>query len=367
MVFKQADRTNATVFANFIDWITSTTTLSSYARFLNVSRVTLSRRFTWCWLVQVPHNVDPNRIYDQVFIDGTYFRDRSCLLVASTTDHVIDWLWCNGESQATYSKLLSNIAPPLVACTDGHGGALAAIKATWPTTRVQRCLVHVKRNIQTHVGLRPTTSAGKALRGLSLSLLKVTDLDAAAKWMTDLVAFKAVYKDYLNEKTHRDELIGPETTPHHVKASQQWGYTHYRARRVYKLLEKLAKKKHLFTWLEVQDKALTCLHSTTNSLEGGINAHVKHLAACHRGQPREHQRTLIDWWLYLKTQLPDDPAKIARQQQWGKEALAKVTLLLESEAVARNEYDNGRPATYDTGIEPTPTNSMGIRKGTVGR
>lgn len=74
----------------------------------------------------------------------------------------------------------------------------------------------------------------------------------------------------------------------------------------------------------------------------------------------------VDWWLYLHTQLPDDPVQIARQQRWGQDGLAKVTVLKNQQATDFGRED-GRPASYDTGIESTPTNSMGIRKGWLGR
>jgi len=43
------------------------------------------------------------------------------------------------------------------------------------------------------------------------------------------------------------------------------------------------------------------LKSTTNTLEGGINAEVKRLANTHRGLTLEHQRRMIDWWLSQNT------------------------------------------------------------------
>ena len=58
----------------------------------------MKRRFSWCWLVDVP---DPTvghtgRIHDQVFIDGTYTTS-GCLILAATLDRVIAWHWCKRE------------------------------------------------------------------------------------------------------------------------------------------------------------------------------------------------------------------------------------------------------------------------------
>ena len=147
---------HAARFRLFIDWITGTRSLDQLANAHGLTRRTLRTYFHPFWAIEVPDNTDHQRVYDQVFIDGTYF-NTNCLLVASTTDHVVAWHWCFTEDSYAYSKLLNKLAPPKVVTTDGQKGALKAIKNRWPTTRIQRCLVHVKRNIQTYVSqLAPT-------------------------------------------------------------------------------------------------------------------------------------------------------------------------------------------------------------------
>lgn len=82
---------------------------------------------------------------------------------------------------------------------------------------------------------------------------------------------------------------------------------------------------HLFAYL-TQAKEGQRLERTTNSLEGGVNSQIKKLMYAHRGL-RNEQLIACDWWLYLHTQLPDDPVEIARQQNWGQDALAKAQTL----------------------------------------
>lgn len=72
---------------------------------------------------------------------------------------------------------------------------------------------------------------------------------------------------------------------------------------------------------------------------------------------------MIDWWLYLKTELPDDPLEIARQCNWGQDQLAKVNAL-----ILKENHTNqlpGQPALYDQGIDVECTHSIGIRKGQI--
>ncbi|WP_442870334.1 transposase, partial [Aerococcus sp. UMB7533] len=74
----------------------------------------------------------------------------------------------------------------MVATTDGAAGALAAIKQEWPTTRIQRCLVHVQRNIRQVTTTRPQTHAHKALYKRALDLTKITTREGAIAWQNSL-------------------------------------------------------------------------------------------------------------------------------------------------------------------------------------
>lgn len=131
------------------------------------------------WFITVPTYTDPYRVYDQVFIDGTYFH-KKCLLVACTKDHVIAWHWYLRESSYEYLKLLDKIAEPLVVTTDGSGGALKAIDTTWKNVQIQRCLVHVQRNTFTSISRNSIYPAHKAIRRLGYMLTQVHTRDDAA-------------------------------------------------------------------------------------------------------------------------------------------------------------------------------------------
>lgn len=124
------------------------------------------------------------------------------------------------------------------------------------------------------------------------------------------------------------------------------------------------RKHTLSTYLTPPQGVLvsTDLASPTNSLEGGINSQVKTLIYAHRGISGEHLRIMVDWWLNQHTQCPDDPVKIANTQRFGAHAYQAAAELIDEESSVSND---GRPAVYDTGLEPTPTNSQGIRKGTI--
>ena len=86
-------------FAQFIEHCTTTTSLSAVAKHNGVSTSTMKRRFSWCWLVDVP---DPTightgRIYDQVYRwalhhqwmlnRGRHHRPRHRLALVQTRNH----------------------------------------------------------------------------------------------------------------------------------------------------------------------------------------------------------------------------------------------------------------------------------------
>ncbi|HCD1553546.1 TPA: IS256-like element ISCre1 family transposase, partial [Corynebacterium striatum] len=291
----------------------------------------------------------------QIFIDGTYTAG-GCLIVAATLDHVIAWHWCKQETTHDYKRLLERIEAPLIAVIDGGRGATSAIKTCWPNTKIQRCLVHAQRRVRRYTTSRPRTDAGRTIYRLALKLTRITTLDEAAQWGAQLQEFHTLYKDWLNEKT---QVKDPKT----AKDTLVW--THVNVRKAYNSLNHLWRNDLLFVYLKPPKGVLEPhrIKSTTNSLEGGINAQLKLLARTHRGRRGEHQRKMLDWWLYLKTELPGDPIEIARQSNWGQNQLAKVTTLTRNENQA--DYETGQPALYDNGIDTEYTHSIGIQKGHI--
>ena len=353
----RGDITNAAVFTAFIDHLTTGASLDVVAHRVGCSPRTLQRRFEPFWLIDVPDptNAHCGRVYDQVFLDGTYTAG-GCLIVAATIDHVIAWHWCKHETTRDYQRLLERIEAPLIAVIDGGQGAFSAIRKCWPTTKIQRCLVHAQRVVRRYTTSRPRTDAGRTIYQLALKLTRITTLDEAAKWGTQLHEFSTIYQAWMDEKTTvKDPKTGTWT--------RVW--THHNVRKAYNSLNHLWRSDLLFVYLKPRETVLEPdrIKSTTNSLEGGINAQLKLLARTHRGRSGERQRRMLDWWLYLKTELPDDPVRIARQSNWGQDQLAKVTTLTQNENQA--DHQTGRPALYDNGIDTEYTHSIGIQKGQI--
>jgi transposase, mutator family len=258
-------------FALFISWITSS---SSQARLYHGDDRAFRRRTSWCWQVPVPAPNPAARDLDQVFIDGIWLHHDWVLLIARTTTDVIGWQWAARESTTAYQALLTPIPPPQVETTDGAPAALKAIATSWPTTRIQRCLIHIRRDTVCDLPLRPRTTQGRALLGLSRKLMTAT--------------------------TDQDD---PATA---ALTGKKWWYNHPRTRRAYKRLERLTRQNVLFTYLTCGD---TTLERTTNPVES-VNARIRDALRHHRRATPDHQAAIAEWTLHTYTHQPATPEQI---------------------------------------------------------
>lgn len=342
----------------FIAWLIGPASLSEIAAKIGRHRNTVAQMLSWCWLIVVPNNpADPARVYDQLFIDATYLAG-GCVLIARDHHHVVCWHWCWREDKHNYLHLLDKLAPPKLVTTDGHRGSLAALAQRWPDVPVQRCLVHIRRNLRSYTTLHPTSDCGKALRALACALTKVETTEQAAVFAAQLQQFYLVYRRHLSERTYKKD-VAADAIPAHAQGNKRWWYTHLNHRRAYFLLERTLKTGQLFAFLRDDldfcgpDRAV----STTNCLEGATNAPIKELARRHRGLSRQHQRSACDWWLYVHTEDPVVPEVLAKQQGWGADALRL--------AQANEHGDHLGGPGWGTGVEEG--GSMGVQKGWAGR
>lgn len=203
--FTRARTSDIRHFKYSIDWILTGESADHLAKRLGVSRRTLTRWFKLLWFITVPTATDPYRVYDQVFIDGTYFH-KKCLLIACTNTNVIAWHWCIRESSYEYLKLLDKIAQPLVVTTDGSGGALKAIRTKWHDVAIQRCLVHVQRNTFADISRNPIHPAHKAIRKLGYMLVQVHSPADAARFTAAVHNTGTTFGDWLKQRTYRSTI-----------------------------------------------------------------------------------------------------------------------------------------------------------------
>ena len=234
-----------------------------------------------------------------VFVDGIYLSHKLVVLIACTKTHVLGWYVAKGETTRAWQALMSRIVPPDVVVCDGGQGIASAVKTTWPTTRIQRCVFHAYSAVKRKTTIRPRTQAGVDLYSLAQALLEVTTFDQAVAWMSKLATWNTTYKEFLAQRTRLPD--------------GRWVATHARLIQAKNSLNTLVKQGTLFTYLDpALDLEGDPIARTSNLIEGGINAQLRCVLRAHRGMSLNHQVKTVLWWCYLHTEFPATPAHILK-------------------------------------------------------
>ena len=336
-VSSTAPRTDQSTLATFASFLTYLLGKLSQAEISGNTGRGLRRRWAWCWQVPTPAIEITGEVYDQLFIDGIYLPYNWCLLVAHNGEHVLARQWCHQENSAAYTALLAKIPPPDLVTTDGHGGALKALKQLWPEVAVQRCLVHVHRNNLSDLTKRPKTDAGKALLALSRRLLKVTSKEEAATWVKLLIEINTEYDTYFKERTWAKDVPASQR-----RGNQTWWYTHERDRRVYRRLASLHGKGHLFAFLEFDPPR----ERTTNPLESFNNC-LRLVVLYHRGLSEAHMIAAIDWYCLHPQPIRPDHRQILTE--WEKTGRPSRRI------IPKTKHTKPHLMVLNTTAQPSPT------------
>jgi hypothetical protein len=276
------DLSRGFVFERFVSWLfgkASQNELSGASR-------TFRDQTAWCWNVPIPR-VLTGEIHHSIVVDGIRVGGQICL-IARTTEFVIAWAWVPYESSAYWDELLRLLPPPTYVVCDGQKGLLRALALCWPTTVVQRCRFHAWLNVKAKLTLHPESKAGQSLLQLARDLQRVRTRRQARRWKRKLKSWYRKHKTFINERTVK---VSPEPRKRH------WRYTHERTRSAYRQLNKIADDL-----LRSSYKRSLQLPGTTNHVEGGINSQIRTRIKLHRGMTNEHQKVLVNWYLYTRTE-----------------------------------------------------------------
>lgn len=286
------DLAQGLLLERFVSWLLGKKSQAE----LSISERTWRKQTEWCWNI-IPKPVLSGEIYPILLLDGIRVGSLVCL-IARTPQYVVAWAWVPYEAGTTWDKFLRQLPPPLVAVCDGQKGILVSIPRNWLGTRIQRCHFHVWQNVRSKLTLFPQTEAGKHLLLLTKVLLKgLYTTEEAECWVAKLNTWEHLYGDFIQERT-------VNSNPR--QGQRKWRYTHERLRSAYRQLTKLVKDEQLFTYLDEQllQRTNQPIPRTTNYVEGGINSQLRTKLKLHRGMSEEHQRRLVEWYLYSRTESP---------------------------------------------------------------
>jgi hypothetical protein len=331
----------------FLGWLVGTGSQAGISSF-GTAR-SFRRRTAWCWNI-APKIAVTGEVHDQIQVDGIYVGSWCCLIAVSG-EYVLGWQWCDTEKKAAWAALLAQFPAPTVVITDGGSGIAAALSECWGETAVQRCLVHVQRNVRTHLTGRPRTDAGRALLRLGRALTRITTGAEAAAWLGSLNDWHQTHGHLIKARTYKSANA---VVPGWVRANQTWWYTHDRLRKAYRLLERLSQAGTLFTYLRTEFVGLQ-IASTTNRIEGGTNAQLRLLLRAHRGMSEEHRKRAIEWYLHLHSERPVPPTKLITADHYRPPQPDKARIL----------DDQPGPERYSDGL--SAEEGLWARKGWAGR
>ena len=226
-------------------------------------------------------------------VDGIRIGEGVHVLIAFSGEHVLGWHLARSESTRAYRGLLSRVAAPAVVVTDGGVGFPSARREEWPGTEVQRCLVHVFRQVERLTTKRPRLDAGRELRELMFLLMGVTTVPEARRWEGLFGEWCARWEGFLAEE------------------SEGGGAKHRRLARARDSLARLVRQGTLFTYLG-RGGGGGPAPSTNNPIEGGVNARLRAMLRDHRGMGLERRAKAVFWWCYMHSPDPLPAAELLR-------------------------------------------------------
>lgn len=262
---------------------------------LHVSRQTWSTRCAWFCAspptpLEIAHLFPPTCMTMGVVwvyaYDGKWVGRSPVLIIHRDVTHkeILWWSVARSESCAAVSEdlvaLCSVLAPtrPCGAVTDGKPGIGVLIKTVFHLAVIQRCTVHITRELKVLLPRHSPFPATQALRTLALTLCTIrTDADRTAFFLS-LVLWEQDYGTLLKHRTIPPKESGVQRT---------WWYTHGNLRRAWRLLN--LEPATLFAFLDNPT-----VPATNNSLEG-VNRHLHRRAGMGKGR----QVSFMLWKLAL--------------------------------------------------------------------
>lgn len=291
---QRPDTARMNTLDSFAHWIVSK---KSQAEHAGGTGRTFRHQISWCWTI-TPSIPVTAEVFTEIQVDDIYIRPGWCLLIAIAGGHAIAWQWCHTENSAAWHQLLRHLPEPLVVVTDGGSGLMKTLKTLWPKVRVQRCLVHVQRNVKNYLTQNPKTPAGRALRQISLKLTKVKTREEAEQWTALFNDWFTTYQAFINERTYAKDHRSPR--PSWAPANRGWWFTHERLRRAYNSMKTVLQRGHMFTFADPQLLGLG-ISATTNMIEGAINLGIRAVIRYHRGMPVDHRRRAAEWFCWTRS------------------------------------------------------------------
>jgi transposase-like protein len=170
----------------------------------------------------------------------------------------------------------------IISCTcDWWFGIISALKEVYPNIVIQRCLVHIQRQVRAYISKRPKSDAGKDLA----RLMRKDILFSSVRFIEWWKLWKEKHSSFLDEKTKGED--------------NRWRYTHTRLRKAVRHIENALP--YMFPSEEHIQKEMTSkeIAQTSNRIEGYFWVLTNEGINEHKGLSPERLMKFISLWIYL--------------------------------------------------------------------
>ncbi|WP_392420157.1 transposase [Capnocytophaga canis] len=273
-------------FIWFRKWIMERQVYKTLSRDSSMSQSTLQNLFKH-YLSQVPTLSIKSKTKVHLLIDGTYFSNGLCLILYYDYDirYVQLYRQTNKEKLRDIKEDLENlkklnVAVYSVTC-DGHKSILGAVKKVFPEVIIQRCLVHIKRQIKNYLSGSPKHFISQQLLCLSKEITHLKTNEQANDWGNRFYQWYVENQYFIEEKSMNEE------------SGFQWFKHKNLHLATYHIINALP---NMFAYLQDSE-----IPYTTNRLEAYFT-HLKEKLTLHRGLRFEAKKNFIKWYLYFKNQ-----------------------------------------------------------------
>lgn len=257
-------------FHRFVSWIVGKKTLAESAKIYGMSVRNLQKQFQKYsdWKIS-GSKISKNISVKYLILDAKYLHGKSlCVLVGLTENQRLFFRFADRECEASWSDFISRLPTPLSIVADGQKGLRKAVKRLWSETAIQKCHFHFVALLIQYLSRHPKTTAGRELLRLAYRLKRVKDKESRDEWIQSFEFWQHIYLKEINLKNEQNWFVNKKL-------------------RSAKLIVKRSLPD-LFTYLDYPG-----LPSTTNLVEGWVNAAIAETLRRHRGVRLNKKKTLV--------------------------------------------------------------------------
>lgn len=238
------------------------------------------KRIIACWLSETPLVIDlPYACFKYLVADGTYLKHDNCVYTVIDYASSLVATYRYGVKEGYHmaisllGKLRADGCEPMAITVDGNPQVIKALRETWPTIIVQRCLYHILRQGTSWLRRFPKDTAAKELRSIFLSVMSISSREQQETFMKRFEDWERRYGEYVKNLDRKNKV---------------WGDLQ-QARSL--LIHALPD---MFYYLDDSNIA------KTSNMQEGLFSTAKILFRNHRGVKRENRESYFAWYFYFR-------------------------------------------------------------------